>query len=320
MNAVKMLPALVVHGGAGHFDEALHDAARAGCHAAVEAGLAAMAGGGSALDAVAAAVRVLEDDPVFNAGVGAVLTRAETVELDAAIMDGTRLRYGAIAAMRNARQPVDIARAVMDDGEHTLLCAEGAWEFARERGFVPCDPTELITERAYQRLREEAERRQQGKPAIKDPGTVGACAIDASGRVAAATSTGGTTYKRVGRIGDSPLCGCGTYADDRGGAASATGDGEAIMRVAMTRSCVTHMRSGDAAAGAAQRSVAELGDDVGGMGGIICCDHAGRLGAAHNSEHMAFGAGILRADAPATLAGVVIPPGMDLMAQLRQVG
>lgn len=314
-----MLPALVVHGGAGHFESELHDAARAGCRAAVEAGLAAMAGGGSALDGVTAAVRVLEDDPVFNAGVGAVLTRAETVELDAAIMDGARLRYGAIAAMPNARRPLDIARAVLEAGEHTLLCAEGAWAFAREHGFVPCDPAELVTARALERLREEAARRLQGKAAIKDPGTVGACAIDASGHVAAATSTGGTTYKRMGRIGDSPLCGCGTYADDRGGAASATGDGEAIMRVTMTRGCVGHMRSGRDAAEAARLSVGELGDDVGGVGGIICCDHAGRLGAAHNSEHMAFGAGILRADTPAVIAGVEVPAGTDLMALLRQI-
>lgn len=282
------------------------------------AGLAVLAGGGSALDAVAASVRVLEDDPVFNAGVGAVLTRAETVEMDAAIMEGTRLRFGAIAAMPNARRPVDIARAVMEDGEHTLLCAEGAWAFARERGFEPCDPAELITERARQRLREVAAQRRQGEPGRKDPGTVGACAVDANGRVAAATSTGGTTYKRMGRIGDTPLCGCGTYADDRGGAASATGEGEFIMRVTMTRSCVAHMRNHLSAAEAARACVGELGDDVGGVGGIICCDRAGNLGAAHNSEHMAFGAGVLRDGMPVSIQDVRIPPDLDLMAALTR--
>jgi L-asparaginase / beta-aspartyl-peptidase len=320
-------PGIVVHGGAAPWEGAHHAAARTGCRAATHAGLAVLARGGSAVDAVMAAVRVLEDDPVFNAGVGAVLTRAGTFELDAAIMDGNGLRYGAVAAMPNARRPIDVARAVMDGGEHALLCGEGAWAYARERGFAPCDPAELRTERAEARLRAVLEQQQRGrapagapggKDAGKDPGTVGACAIDAAGHVAAATSTGGMTGKRPGRIGDTPLPGCGTYADDRGGAASATGVGEAIMRVAMTKACVTRMVRGHSAADAARVSIEELAADVGGEGGIICCDARGRLAAAHNSSHMAYGAGLLHAGTPVVIDGVALAPGTDLMALLAQ--
>jgi len=305
-------PAIVVHGGAGLYAEDRHAEARAGCLRAAEAGRAVLAGGGSALDAAQAAVRVLEDDPFFNAGVGAALTRAGTVELDAAVMDGRDLSFGAVAAMARARQPIDIARAVLDDGEHVLLCAEGAWAFARERGFAPCDPAELITDRARQRLLEETARRQAGG----DPrggGTVGACAVDADGHVAAATSTGGIVYKRPGRIGDTPLCGCGTYADDGGGAASATGHGESIIRVTMSRVCVDAMRAGGAASSAAWAAVHEL-ERVGGTGGIICCDARGRIGAAHNSPRMAWGAAIV--DGP-SLGAVDVAPGADAHERLR---
>lgn len=329
-------PAIVVHGGAAFWDSAYHDAARQGCRVAVDAGLSVLARGGSAVDAVVAAVRVLEDDPVFNAGVGAVMTRAETFELDAAIMDGQGLRYGGVAAMANARTPIEIARAVMDDGEHVLLCGEGAWAFARERGFAPCDPAELRTERAAARLRAFLAQRRDARadgagpgsaqgagPGPEaaggyDPGTVGACAIDAQGHVAAATSTGGMTGKRPGRIGDSPLPGCGTYADDNGGAASATGSGEFIMRVALTKGCVTRLRRGHDALGAARAAIDELATDVRGEGGIICCDRNGRLAAAHNSSHMAYGAGLLRGERRPVIADVAVPPGTDLMALLAR--
>lgn len=312
-------PGIVVHGGAAPWDSAYHAAAQAGCRAATHAGLAVLARGGSAVEAVVAAVRVLEDDPVFNAGVGAVLTGAGTFELDAAIMDGNGLRYGAVAAMANVRQPIEVARAVMDGGEHALLCGEGAWAYARERGFAPCDPAELRTDRAEARLRAFLEQRARTPARAgehKDPGTVGACAIDAAGHVAAATSTGGMTGKRPGRIGDTPLPGCGTYADDRGGAASATGVGETIMRVAMTKACVVRMVHAHAARDAARASVEELGADVGGEGGIICCDNRGRLAAAHNSSHMAYGAGVLLAGTPVVIDGIALPPGTDLMELL----
>lgn len=293
---------LVVHGGAGVFTEDRVGPARAGCLAAVQRGLECFAAGGSALDAAMAAVRYLEDDPTFNAGVGAVLNRAGLVEVDAGVMEGTGLRFGGIAAVPNLRRPIDLARAVMDDGEHTLLAGEGAWAFARERGIEPCDAAELITARARERWAIERGRRAAGERPMtdpeghEDPGTVGACAVDAAGHVAAATSTGGITFKRQGRVGDTPLCGCGTYADDQGGAASATGHGESITRITMSRVCVDQMRGGRSAGAAAWAAVDVLRDRVGGEGGIICCDASGRLGAAHNSSRMAWGAGRLAAD------------------------
>ncbi|HUS67292.1 MAG TPA: isoaspartyl peptidase/L-asparaginase family protein [Kofleriaceae bacterium] len=295
-------PAIVVHGGAGDLDPGMGDAARAGCRLAVEAGLEVLATGGTAMDAVVAAVRVLEEDPTFNAGVGAALTREGTIECDAAIMDGTTRTIGAVAAMKDAGEAILVARAVLDDGEHVLLCGEGAWAFAREKGFVP--RSDLMTEKS--RRRWEAARQ---KRASASGGTVGACAIDASGHVAAATSTGGVTYKRVGRIGDTPLAGCGTYADDEGGAASATGIGEAIIRVTMTRVCVDAMRGGATASRAAWAAVDELARVTGGQAGIIACDARGRLGAALSTSTMSFGAG--RVGGP-VVVGIDLARGADL--------
>ncbi|HEU5057966.1 MAG TPA: isoaspartyl peptidase/L-asparaginase family protein, partial [Kofleriaceae bacterium] len=285
-------PAIVVHGGAGDLDPALAGEARAGCERAARAGLAVMAAGRGAVEAVWAAVRVLEDDPLFNAGTGSALTRDGTVECDAALMDGATVRIGGVAAMASAPEAISIARAVLEDGEHALLCGEGAWEFARARGFAPAAPGAMVTERSRRRLEAERQRRAAAAAAGgASGGTVGACAIDAAGHVAAGTSTGGTTYKRPGRIGDTPLCGCGTYADDEGGAASATGVGEAIIRVTMTRVCVDAMRRGDGAAAAAWRAVDELRRVTGGSAGIICCDRAGRLGVALSTATMSFAAG-----------------------------
>jgi beta-aspartyl-peptidase (threonine type) len=272
---MAVIPAIVVHGGAGTLEAERVPRAQAGCHAAAARGLAVLAAGGSALDAVQAAVRVLEDEPGFNAGVGAALTRNGTVEQDAAIMDGATLRVGAVGAVPNLRQPVDLARAVLEDGEHVLLVGEAAWAFARERGIAPARPEELITERALRKL--AALRDRSG-------GTVGACAIDAHGHVAAATSTGGMTGKRPGRVGDTPLPGCGTYADDRGGAASATGTGELIIRVTLTRVLVDHLRAGRPAPEAARLAIAELVERVGGDAGVICVDGSGGIGIARSSE------------------------------------
>jgi len=310
-------PALVVHGGAGRYTDDRIAAAEAGCSRAVRAGLDVLAAKGTAVEASMAAVRVLEDDPTFNAGVGSVLTREGTVEIDAAVMDGRNLAFGAVAAVPNLARGVDLAKLVMDDAEHVLLCGDGAWQFARGYGMEPAPPETLITELARARLQTAAQRRaEHGRQRPDDPGTVGACAVDAAGHVAAATSTGGTTYKRVGRIGDTPLCGCGTYADDLGGAASATGVGEGIVRITMTRLCVDHMRTATASA-AAWASVAELVDRVDGEGGIICVDHHGRLGAAHCSPRMAYGAGRLRDDGSYALsAGIELAQGEDVMAAL----
>lgn len=319
------VPIIVVHGGAAEFERDRHPSAQEGCAAAARAGLEILRAGGSALDAVVAAVHVLEDHPDLNAGTGAVLTRAGTVELDASIMDGHGLRFGGVAGMPATRHPIDVARQVMEDGEHALLCADGARVFAQESGIPLCEPEELITARARQRLEAERARRQAlppgsdsesdpgpCEPGAIDPGTVGACAIDSAGHVAAATSTGGMTFKRPGRIGDTPLCGCGTYADDRGGAASATGVGETIIRVTMTRRCVDLMRDGQSASDAARTAVGELGEDVSGEGGIICCDRDGRIGAAHNSPHMPHAVATIHDGEARIIAGIALEDGAEL--------
>ncbi len=308
-------PGIVVHGGAAPWERDYCDEARQGCRAATEAGVAVLAAGGSAVDAVVAAVRVLEDRPVFNAGTGAVLNADGGFELDASIMDGDGLRFGGVAAMPNIDRPIAVARALMDVGPHGLLCGEGAWAFARQHGFVPCDPARLRTERATRRLARYQARQARDPDARPDPGTVGAVAVDASGHVAAATSTGGMTGKSPGRIGDTPLPGCGTYADDRGGAASATGEGEAIMRVAMTKALVAAIRGGAAPGDAARTVVRALADDAGGAGGIICCDASGRLAAAHNTPEMPYGAAVVRAGEVRVIDGVRLSPETcDLMS------
>jgi beta-aspartyl-peptidase (threonine type) len=306
-------PCLVVHGGAGDLEPARAPEAEAGCRRAALAGLEALAAGGSAIDAACAAVRVLEDDPQFNAGTGSALSRAGTVECDAAVMDGAGVKIGAVAAMADAPQAIAIARAVLEDGEHCLLCGEGAWAFAAERGFRRAEPGAMISERA--RARWEAERTRRaaaGAGPSRSGGTVGACAIDAAGHVAAATSTGGMPWKRPGRIGDTPLCGCGTYADDRGGAASATGPGEAILRVTTTRVCVDEMRRGASPAEAAWAALDEVGRVTGLAAGIICVDGRGRLAAATATDTMPFAAGRLDGGDRRLVAGVRPLRGTDL--------
>jgi beta-aspartyl-peptidase (threonine type) len=225
-----MTPSIIVHGGAGGVEDARRAQVVTGCELAARAGWKILAEGGRALDAVEAAVRVLEDDGEFNAGYGAALNRLGIVEVDASIMDG-RLRAGAVAAVPWMRHPVTLARHLLEAGEHVLLAGGGALLYAREHGLPAGDPPDsMISPRARARH--------------QSTGTVGACAADASGSVAAATSTGGTAGKRPGRVGDSPLVGAGTFADDEGGAASATGHGESILRVCMTRFAVDLLRGG----------------------------------------------------------------------------
>ena len=287
-------PLIVVHGGAGDRapDGPGEDAARAGCEAAARAGFAILAAGGMALDAVEVAVQILEDNPVFNAGRGSCLTRAGTVEMDASIMAGDGLRAGAVAAVERVRNPIALARAVLDDGEHVLLAGAGALAFARERGvklvargyhITPAARADLA--RVLARRRAEAPRRAQG-----GGGTVGAVARDAQGRLAAATSTGGMVGKRAGRIGDSPLLGAGTYADDRAGAASATGHGERIIQVALTKTAIDLLAAGVAPAVAAPRAIAILGKRVGGRGGVILVGREGGPGVAFNTRSMRWAA------------------------------
>lgn len=273
--------AILVHGGAGPIAEDDRAAAcAAGCLAAARIGHAVLRTGGSALDAVEAATRALEDDPLFNAGTGAALNAEGRVELDASIMNGADLSAGAVCAVRRIKHPVALARQVMERTPHVLLAADGAERLAAELGIPTCDEEELITERA--RRRWEAER-AGAKPQVSH-GTVGAVAVDDRGHVAAATSTGGTFGKRPGRVGDSPLIGAGNYADDRTGAASATGHGESIIKVVLAKFACDRLRI-EAPTLAARAAIAEL-ERVGGTGGIILASPSGALGFAFNTPRM----------------------------------
>ena len=260
---------LVVHGGCGELrlDPAEEAVGLSGLDAALEAGGAILGRGGSALDAVEAAVRVLEDDPAFNAGRGAVLAHDGHIELDAAIMDGRERTAGAVAGLTRIRSPVAAARAVMEQSPHVMLSFGGAEEFAIAHGLEQADPSWFeIPER-----RRQLERALAGGGFDADVkfGTVGAVAVDADGNVAAATSTGGLTAKRWGRIGDSPLIGAGTYADNRSCAVSATGSGEFFIRAAAAHEVGARMRlGGENLATAVQAVLADIAA-LGGSGGLI---------------------------------------------------
>ena len=283
---------VLVHGGAGLVDEGRHHAMLVGVNRAAATGRAVLVAGGSALDAAQRAVEVLEDDPEFNAGTGSALTRERSVECDACIVDGVGSRCGAVAAVPNARSAITLARAVLDAGEHVLLVGQSVWDFAAEidlatrLGERGQPSAHLITERALQRWQVEAERRSGAVRHEPDGGTVGAVALDSHGRVAAATSTGGMTWKRSGRVGDSPIPGAGTWADERGGAASATGDGEAILRVTFTRQVIDRVRAGATPADAAAATILELQARIGGSVGVICVDMHGRFTAISNTATM----------------------------------
>lgn len=284
---------VVVHGGAGDLPRAKRPVHAEACRHAAEAGLALLLRGESALAAVVRAVEVLEDDPRFNAGTGACLTEDGTLELDASVMDGDELRFGAVASLPPFTNPIRIATAVLEEGRHTFYVGEGAVRFARAHGFEPADPAAMITDAARRRLKEVlAKRATREWPG----GTVGAVACGPDGRVAAATSTGGMVGKRSGRVGDTPIPGAGTWADDRAGAASATGSGEHIMRYGLTRHVSELVRDGVPAQHAADAAIAGLGDRVGGRGGLIVVSPRGETGIARNTPTMSWA--IARAGAP----------------------
>jgi len=270
---------LMIHGGCGAMrpdtvPPEQEGAARIGLGAALDAGEAILSGGGSALDAVEAAARVLEEDPAFNAGRGCVLTAEGLAELDAAIMDGTARRCGAVAGLHTTRAPVTAARAVMEHSPHVVLTYEGADRFAREQGLEQVDNAWFVTPDRRAQL-EKVMAAGGGFDSDIKYGTIGAVAVDAAGHVAAATSTGGLTAKRWGRIGDSPLIGAGTYADDRAAAVSATGLGETFIRAAAASELCARMRIGGE--GLQQALDAVLADIValGGNGGLIAVAPSG---------------------------------------------
>jgi beta-aspartyl-peptidase (threonine type) len=290
---------LVVHGGAGTMtpdsvSEGSQAAFHAGLAAALKAGQAVLEAGGSALDTVEAAVRVLEDDPGFNAGRGAVFTAEGRNELDAAIMDGATRAAGAVAGVTRTKNPVSLARAVMAQSPHVLLARDGADIFAIEQGLEQVEPGWFRTEERWQQLEAMKAAAARGESLFDTNlkyGTVGAVARDRNGHLAAATSTGGLTGKRWGRIGDSPLIGAGTWADDRSCAISATGSGEFFIRTAAAHEIGARIRMlGDSPQHAAESVVGGELKDMGGDGGVIFVGADGSLGWSFNTPGMFRGA------------------------------
>ena len=284
-----MMWRLVIHGGAGamrpkHGDADHEQRAREGLRAALEAGASILEGGGSALDAVEASVRVLEDDPCFNAGRGSVLTSEGCVELDAAIMDGRDRHAGAVAGLRTTRAPISLARRLMEQGPHVFLSGRGADEFAREAKIEQVDNGWFVTAERQRQLDEILAH--GGFDADVKYGTVGAVAFDQHGHIAAATSTGGLTAKRWGRIGDSPLIGCGTYADDRSAAVSATGSGEYFIRAVAAHQLAERVRlGGETLQSALDGVLADIGE-LGGTGGLIAVSSTGEAACGFTTRAM----------------------------------
>jgi beta-aspartyl-peptidase (threonine type) len=284
---------IAIHGGAGTLPRANTSAEaerryRAGLKEAIDAGFAELVAGGTSIDAVTRAVVLLEDNPLFNAGKGAVFTLDGRNELDASIMDGTTLKAGAVCGVTRIRNPVTLARAVMEKSPHVMLAGTGAEEFASGQGFSFVPQSYFYTPERWQQL-ERIRGGDAGLSAltISHIGTVGAVAADAQGRLAAATSTGGMTGKRYQRIGDSPIIGAGTYADDRSCAVSATGHGEVFIRTVVAHDICARMRFAGRSIGDAVREVvlAEL-PALGGEGGVIAIDARGEIAIEFNSEGM----------------------------------
>lgn len=287
--------ALAVHGGAWNVPDADLDAHAQGVAAALRAGWELLREGATAVDTVEGVVRLLEDNPVFNAGRGSHLNRLGRVEMDASIMEGDGLEAGAVAAVERVRNPISLARRVMEESPHVLLVGHGALAFAEERGVELCRSRDLLVGRA----REQYLRIRSGETSLIDSefapaggddhmGTVGAVALDAHGAVAAGTSTGGTLDKYPGRVGDSPLIGAGTYADSRVGAASCTGWGEGILRIVMAKSALDRMAAGLDLEAAGTAALADL-DRIGGRAGMILLDARGGATAVYNTPRMARG-------------------------------
>ena len=278
---------LAVHGGAGTIDRNRSALDRApsyheGLRRALAAGRDALAAGGSALDAVTRAVVVLEDDPLFNAGKGSVFTAAGTQEMDAAVMEGRDHRAGAVAGIFGPRNPVLAARAVMEHSHHVLLIGDGALAFCREQRVPFAAPGYFSTEERLRELRNALGKRQRDAA----EGTVGAVARDHDGNLAAATSTGGMTGKTPGRVGDSPIIGAGTYADNQTCAVSATGHGEFFMRYGTAFEIAARLRYAEQSLNQAAEAVVETLAKLGGRGGVVAVDRAGTLALPFNTSGM----------------------------------
>jgi L-asparaginase / beta-aspartyl-peptidase len=297
-------PSLIIHGGAWNIPEELMQECRDGIRRGLTAGWNILKSGGPAIEAVQAAIIILEDDPVFDAGFGSHLNLDGHVQLDAIIMDGATLKAGAVAAVEHVRNPILLARAVLEKSEHMMLVGAGAENFAASHGVPLCSAESLIHEReraAYLRCREDSHAAEHHVG--HESGTVGAVALDRAGHLMAATSTGGTCCKLPGRVGDSPLIGCGCYADAEAGGASCTGHGEGIMKIVMAkmatdllsdRRVLTAHRDKEGEPGSLPQAVADacvrkLAVRAHTTGGLILLDRDGNPGAAFNTPRMAYG-------------------------------
>jgi beta-aspartyl-peptidase (threonine type) len=308
-------PTLLVHGGAWAIPADAASAHETGVRAALEAGYALLSLGGSAIDAVEAAVSVLEDDPTFDAGRGSFLTSDGRVQLDALLMDGGRMKAGGVACVERLRNPIQAARLVLEKSQHVYFVGSGAEQFAASHGMVLIDNGELVLDRERERLAQAQARQAAGLedetfsgqilhddkdpetafpsgfnfPEFGSHDTVGAVALDGHGNLAAATSTGGTLNKTPGRVGDSSLIGCGCYADNLAAAVSLTGWGEPIMKLVLGKWATDRVANGSAPEIAAREAISYLYNRLGGHGGIILLGPDGRFGLAHNTPAMAWG-------------------------------
>jgi L-asparaginase / beta-aspartyl-peptidase len=302
---LRRLPALVVHGGAWSIPAAEREAHRAGCAAAAEKGKAVLLAGGSALDAVEAAILHLEDDVAFDAGTGSVLVADGSVELDAGLMDGTSLKVGAVAAVKHFKNPVVLARCVLEKSEHHFLVGQGAEAFARTQGFPEVDNLSLVVPREAARHQQFLKGERTAADSFGPADTVGAVALDARGHMAAGNSTGGVAFSLPGRVGDAPLPGIGYSADDRLGGVACTGWGEHILRVGLAMRAMHCLEAGLGAQAAASAAVALLLERVQGRGGLVLLDCSGRVGLAHSTECLAHA--YWNAEKDTVVSGTAVP-------------
>ena len=292
-NSRFFMVSLIVHGGAWDIPDRSAEAHRNGVGEALAQGWDVLSNGGNSIDAVERAIRHLEDDETFDAGRGSHLNAAGHVELDASIMDGKSFRCGAVAAVQNIKNPISLARKVMEESEHILLVCNGAERFAVKHGIPLCKVEELVIERERTRWQDERDRAGfSTKDAFRkmrtSSDTVGAVAMDAEGNICVGTSTGGTFNKYSGRVGDSPLIGCGSYADNAIGGVSTTGWGEAMIKVVMAKTVIDLMEvSGGQPQIAAERGIEFLHKKVDGYGGVIVLNNRGNFGVAYNTPRMA---------------------------------
>jgi L-asparaginase / beta-aspartyl-peptidase len=304
----KNSPTLIVHGGAWAIPAEMAEDHQRGVAQALATGYAILEKGGTATDAVEAAVTVLEDDPTFDAGRGSFLTASGRVQLDALLMDGATLRAGGVACVEHLRNPIRAARLVLDKSPHIYFVGAGAEAFAQSHGMPLIDNAELVLDRERTRLLQAQARLAEGLADLTFSGpiarddkgpetavrfeshdTVGAVALDQYGNLAAGTSTGGTLNKAPGRVGDSSLIGCGCYADNHSAAVSLTGWGEPIMKLVLGKWATDRVSQGVAPELAAQQAISYLFARLGGHGGIILLGPDGQFGLAHNTPGMAWG-------------------------------